>query len=100
MIKKFEFLYRKKQLNSIHEDPSKLKRALNSFDLTTLGMEKRDSLIFKRFFYNLKGVGWTLGGTIYILIGETIVKHTGPSIILSFIIAGFASFLSGLTAVL
>ena len=29
------------------------------------------------------------------MIGETIVKHTGPSIVLSFLVAGLASLLSG-----
>ena len=37
MIKKFDFLYRKKHLDNVQEDLSKLKRALTSFDLTTLG---------------------------------------------------------------
>ena len=77
MKNKFDFFYRKKPIENIQAEPSKLTRALTSFDLTTLG------------------VGWTLGGIIYIVIGDTIVKHSGPSIVASFIIAGLASLLSG-----
>jgi APA family basic amino acid/polyamine antiporter len=77
MKARFYFFYRKKPIESIQREPSKLTRALNSFDLTTLG------------------VGWTLGGIIYIVIGDTIVKHSGPSIVASFLIAGLASLLSG-----
>ena len=37
MMNKFDFFYRKKLVDNIETEPSKLSRALNTFDLTTLG---------------------------------------------------------------
>ena len=44
----------------------------------------------------IKGVAATLGSGVYVMIGDILVNYTGPSIIISFIIAGFCSFLAGL----
>lgn len=62
---------------AIDTSPSQLARKLNVFDLTFLG------------------VGATLGAGVYVLTG-VIARNTGPSVILSFLISGFASILSAL----
>ncbi|XP_065656455.1 cationic amino acid transporter 2 isoform X2 [Hydra vulgaris] len=76
------FLYktcnRKKSLLSASSQDTTLKRCLSIFDLT------------------LMGIGSTLGSGIYILTGDVAKNKTGPAIVLSFFIAGFASVLSGL----
>ncbi|XP_012558865.2 cationic amino acid transporter 2 isoform X1 [Hydra vulgaris] len=69
---------RKKSLLSASSQDTTLKRCLSVFDLT------------------LMGVGSTLGSGIYILTGDVARNKTGPAIVLSFFIAGFASILSGL----
>lgn len=42
------------------------------------------------------GISSTLGSGIYVLAGTVITSFSGPSIILSFIVAGIATFLSGM----
>jgi amino acid transporter len=42
------------------------------------------------------GVSCTLGSGIYVLAGNVIGEYTGPAVLISFIVAGLCSFLSGL----
>jgi len=69
---------RKQYVSSQEEGASKLARCLNTIDLTLLG------------------VGSTLGVGVYVLAGSVARDTAGPSVILSFLVAGVASALSGL----
>jgi APA family basic amino acid/polyamine antiporter len=55
-----------------------LKRVLGPLDLTTLG------------------IGAVIGTGIFVLTGQAAAAHAGPAIVLSMIVAGFASALAGL----
>ena len=74
----FSFLYRKKKYDSVNIHETNLSRVLGLVDITALG------------------VSCTLGNGIYVLAGEVIANYAGPSIVLSFIIAGLATGLAGL----
>ncbi|CAF2057858.1 unnamed protein product [Rotaria magnacalcarata] len=69
---------RRKRISATNALHSQLRRCLTVFDLTTLG------------------IGSTLGAGIYILAGTVARDLAGPGVLLSFIIAGIASLLSGL----
>jgi hypothetical protein len=71
------FLFRKKKFDQTSVEDTKLSRVLGLMDITALG------------------VSCTLGNGIYVLAGNVIANYSGPSIFLSFLIAGFATFIAG-----
>ena len=75
-------LFRRKLLHHILEDidieKHRLRRALNAFDLTILG------------------IGAIIGVGIFVLTGVASARFAGPGIILSFVISGFACVFAAL----
>eukprot|EP00092_Neocalanus_flemingeri_P015909 GFUD01017226.1.p1 GENE.GFUD01017226.1~~GFUD01017226.1.p1 ORF type:complete len:630 (+),score=142.80 GFUD01017226.1:186-2075(+) len=69
---------RRKQLDVTSNSSSSLSRCLTTLDLTLLG------------------IGSTLGVGVYVLAGGVARDTAGPSVVLSFLIAGIASAFSGL----
>lgn len=65
-------LFRKKAIHCTIEKSETLLRFLSAFDLTLLG------------------IGAIIGAGIFVITGVVAAMHTGPAIILSYIIAGFA----------
>ncbi len=78
MVVDLSFLNRKKVYDSTNIHATQLSRVLGFFDITALG------------------VACTLGNGIYVLAGDVIAHYSGPAIVLSFIIAGLATFIAGI----
>ena len=73
----WSFIYRKKKYDSTSVQQTNLSRVLGFVDITALG------------------ISCTLGNGIYVLAGDVIANYAGPSIVLSFIVAGLATFIAG-----
>lgn len=73
----WQIMTRRKPMPQQECEESKLGRVFGTFDLTALG------------------VSATLGVGVYVLAGHVARDQAGPSVILSFLIAAFASFLAG-----
>jgi len=77
-----ENLFAKRSLEEIQADSEKegfrLKRVLGAFDLTFLG------------------IGAIIGTGIFVLTGVAAAKYSGPAVVLSFVVSGFACALAAL----
>jgi len=51
---------------------------------------------FGTFALTCVGVGSTIGAGIFVLTGTVAAQHTGPAVIVAFVLAGFACLMAGL----
>ena len=72
-------LFRKKEINAVIERDKEFNQCLTAFDLTFMG------------------IGAIIGAGIFVLSGVVAATTTGPAIILSYILAGFACAFSALS---
>lgn len=98
------FLYRKKKFDLQNVESTNLHRVLNLTDLTALGIAStlgpgvyvligsHNKTVCMVYFRNIIVNDFFLN----VYIGNIIAKYSGPSIVLSFVFAGFCSFLAGL----
>lgn len=77
MLRFLRLLTRRKEIDNDLSN-SQLRRCLNVFDLTSIG------------------VGATVGAGLYVVTGQIARDVSGPAIVLSFFIAAVAAFLSGI----
>ena len=75
-------LFSVKPLNQLmdeaHDTTNGLRRSLSKLNLTTLG------------------IGAIIGAGIFVLTGQAAASYSGPAIVLSFVVSGFACALAGL----
>lgn len=72
-----EILTRRKVLDAVQIEETRLARVLNLFDLSSLG------------------IGASLGVGVYVLAGNVARNIAGPAVVLSFLIAAIASVFAG-----
>ncbi|TAL64768.1 MAG: amino acid permease [Legionella sp.] len=72
-------LFRKKDISNSADTESHLAKCLTAFDLTLLG------------------IGAIIGAGIFILTGIVAATHSGPAVVLSYIVAGFACTFAALS---
>ena len=92
----YDSITRKKTYDTDSLQTSQLKRCLTVFDLTILGKTKDARSMAYMTCIRLLGIGSTLGTGTYILTGQVARNTAGPSVVISFLIAAFASILAGL----
>ena len=94
----FDFFTRKKSTDLVYLEDTKLARVLNTFDLSVLGKNIEFQKSLRKYDYDkiCIGIGSTFGSGVYVLLGTVLSSLSGPSVVLSFFVAGIATFLAGL----